>query len=50
MQDDRHNLFRSQVTICIDEFIFKPLFYQQTDPQNASVRVLMVMVLKEAIG
>lgn len=46
-----HNIFRAQVTSKIDESIFKPLFTDQTGAPNASVRVMIaMMILKEANG
>lgn len=49
--DAWHNLFRVQVTARIDESICKPLFAEQTGAPNASVRVLIgMMMLKEANG
>ncbi len=46
-----HNKFRQQVTFRIDENLFKPLFCSNNGTPNASVRVLMaMMILKEAEG
>src|SRR5674476_1336285 len=46
-----HNQFRKQVTMRIDENIFRPLYCQDNGTPNASVRVLIaMMVLKEAEG
>ncbi|MBN2738762.1 MAG: transposase [Spirochaetales bacterium] len=46
-----HNQFRKQVTMRIDENIFRPLYCQDNGTPNASVRVLVaMMVLKEAEG
>jgi len=46
-----HNQFREQVTMRIDENIFSPLYSQDNGTPNASVRVLVaMMVLKEAEG
>ena len=46
-----HNLFRKHVTERIDEEIFRPLFCDGFGAPNASVRVLVsMMVLKEAQG
>jgi len=46
-----HNQFRRQVTSRIDENIFKPLFSSDNGTPNASVRVLIaMMILKEAEG
>ena len=44
-----HNLFREQVTLLIDEEIFRPLFCQGDGAPNASIRVLVaMMILKES--
>jgi len=49
--DAWHNLFRGQVTMRIDETIFKPLFSKGIGAPNVSVRVLIgMMILKEANG
>lgn len=46
-----HNLFRDQVTMRIDESIFEPLYSVGTGSPNASIRVMIaMMVLKEAEG
>lgn len=46
-----HNKFRQQVTFRIDENLFKPLFCSNNGTPNASVRVLIaMMILKEAEG
>ncbi len=46
-----HNQFRKQVTLRIDESIFKPLYCSDNGTPNASVRVLIsMMILKEAEG
>jgi hypothetical protein len=46
-----HNQFRKQVTMRIDENIFSPLYCQDNGTPNASVRVLVaMMVLKDAEG
>jgi hypothetical protein len=46
-----HNLFRSEVTLRIDENIFRPLFCSDNGAPNASIRVLVgMMILKEAHG
>ena len=46
-----HNQFRQQVTLRIDENIFKPLYSSDNGTPNASVRLLIsMMVLKEAEG
>lgn len=54
MYDDKnawHNQFRQQVTLRIDENIFKPLYSSDNGTPNASVRVLIsMMILKEAEG
>ena len=46
-----HNIFREKVTNQIDETIFKPLFAQGKGTPNASIKVLLsMMILKEAQG
>ncbi len=46
-----HNQFRKQVTMRIDENIFRPLYCQDNGTPNAPVRLLVaMMVLKEAEG
>ena len=46
-----HNQFRKQVTLRIDENIFRPLYCEDNGTPNAPVRVLVaMMVLKEAEG
>lgn len=46
-----HNVFRKQVTSRIDESICKPLFKELTGAPNASIRVLIaMMILKEGKG
>jgi hypothetical protein len=54
MYDDKaawHNQFRQHVTLRIDESIFKPLYCSDNGTPNASVRVLIsMMILKEAEG
>jgi hypothetical protein len=46
-----HNIFREQVTCRIDEEIFRPLFCADNGAPNASIRVLIgMMILKEARG
>ena len=46
-----HNQFRKQVTMRIDENIFRPLYCLDNGTPNAPVRVLVaMMVLKEAEG
>lgn len=46
-----HNQFRQQVTMRIDEDIFRPLYCQNNGSPNAPIRVLVaMMVLKEAEG
>lgn len=46
-----HNQFRRQVTLRIDESIFKPLYCSDNGTPNASARVLIsMMILKEAEG
>ncbi len=50
-QSEWHNIFRNQVTMCIDEDIFRPLYTKGTGSPNAPVRILIaMMVLKEAEG
>lgn len=46
-----HNQFRKQVTMQIDEDTFSPLYCQNNGTPNASIRILVaMMVLKEAEG
>jgi hypothetical protein len=46
-----HNQFRVQVTERIDEELFRPLFCEDFGAPNASIRVLLgMMILKEAQG
>ena len=46
-----HNQFREQVTQRIDEDLFRPLFCEDFGAPNASIRVLIgMMILKEAQG
>lgn len=46
-----HNQFRKQVTMRIDENIFRRLYCQDNGTPNASIRILVaMMVLKEAEG
>ncbi len=46
-----HNMFREKVTNGIDETIFKPLFVEGKGTPNASIKVLIsMMILKEAQG
>jgi hypothetical protein len=46
-----HNQFRHQVTELIDEDLFKPLYSENIGSPNASIRVLIsMMILKEAHG
>ena len=46
-----HNQFRIQVTSRIDEDIFRPLFHDNFGASNASIRVLIgMMILKESRG
>ena len=46
-----HNMFREKVTNKIDETIFKPLFAEGKGTPNASIKVLLsMMILKEAQG
>jgi len=50
-QGSWHNEFRHQVTMRIDEEIFRPLYSQGKGSPNASIRVMIaMMVLKEAQG
>jgi len=54
MHEDRHawhNQFRQQVTMRIDENIFRPFYCQGNGTPNSSIRILVaMMVLKEAEG
>jgi hypothetical protein len=46
-----HNLFRETITNKIDEELFRPLFCSDNGAPNASIRILIaMMVLKEARG
>lgn len=46
-----HNKFREVVTMRIDESLFKPLFCDNNGTPNASLRVMLaMMILKEAEG
>jgi hypothetical protein len=46
-----HNQFRVQVTSRINEDIFRPLFHENFGAPNASIRILIgMMILKEARG
>ncbi|HED06421.1 MAG TPA: transposase, partial [Ignavibacteria bacterium] len=46
-----HNQFREQVTMRIDEGFFKPLYSSDQGTPNASIRVMIsMMILKEAEG
>ena len=46
-----HNQFRRQLVSCIDETVFKVLFNETTGAPNASVSLLLgMMILKEAFG
>jgi len=50
-QTEWHNIFRDQVTMRIDQDIFRPLYTKGTGSPNAPIRVLIaMMVLKEAEG
>ncbi len=50
-KDAWHNKFREQVTNRIDENLFKPLYCSNNGTPNASLKVLVaMMVLKEAEG
>ena len=49
--DSWHNMFRSQITMKIDETIFDVLFCNDNGAPNASIRVLVgMMILKEGQG
>jgi Transposase domain (DUF772) len=49
--DSWHNQFRQQVVMHVDESIFKVLYTQITGAPNASIRVLVgMMILKEGQG
>lgn len=46
-----HNLFLKQITMSIDEAIFKPLFSDKQGRPSSSIRVLVaMMILKESEG
>jgi hypothetical protein len=48
-QSEWHNVFRNQVTMRIDEEIFRPLYTKGTGSPSTPVRILIAMVvLKEA--
>lgn len=50
-QNSWHNLFRNQVTMRIDENIFSKLYSKDMGAPNASVRILIaMMIIKEAYG
>jgi len=50
-EDSWHNLFRREVLMRIDEEIFKPLYCDNNGTPNASIRVLVgMMILKEGQG
>lgn len=50
-QNSWHNLFRNQVTLRIDENIFSKLYSKDMGAPNASVRILIaMMIIKEAYG
>ncbi|HBX49459.1 MAG: hypothetical protein A2275_02065 [Bacteroidetes bacterium RIFOXYA12_FULL_35_11] len=50
-KDAWHNLFRKEVTMRVDEEIFKDLFCPDNGSPNASIRVLVaMMILKDAQG
>lgn len=50
-EDSWHNLFRRKVLLQIDEEIFKPLYCDNNGTPNASIRVLVgMMILKEGQG
>lgn len=40
-----HNQFRNQVTMRIDESLFKPLYSSDQGTPNASIRVLIAMMV-----
>ncbi|MBV5343642.1 transposase, partial [bacterium] len=49
--DSWHNQFRQQVLMRVDESIFKALYTEITGAPNASIRVLVgMMILKEGQG
>lgn len=49
--DAWHNVFHRQITMRIDESVCKPLFTEDTGAPNASIRVLIsMMILKEGNG
>lgn len=44
-----HNLFRAQVTLRVEESLFEPLYSSENGSPNASIRVMVtMMILKEA--
>ena len=44
-----HNLFMTQVTLRVEESLFEPLYSKETGSPNASVRIMVaMMILKEA--
>ncbi|MCL6261742.1 transposase [Aquiflexum sp. TKW24L] len=44
-----HNLFRTQVTLRVEESLFEPLYSKENGSPNASVRIMVaMMILKEA--
>jgi hypothetical protein len=50
-QNSWHNVFYRQVLGKIDETLFKPLYSEQMGAPNASIRILVgMMILKEAFG
>jgi len=52
-EDDKawHNQFRKEVSMRIDEGVFSPLYSERNGSPNASIRVMVtMMVLKEAEG
>lgn len=50
-QNSWHNVFRNQVTMRIDETIFSKLYSKEMGAPNASVRILIaMMIIKEAYG
>jgi hypothetical protein len=44
-----HNLFKTQVTLRVEESLFEPLYSKETGSPNSSVRIMVaMMILKEA--
>ncbi|ULB34475.1 transposase [Proteiniphilum propionicum] len=49
--DSWHNRFRNHVVMRVDESIFRPLYSNGTGAPNASIRILVgMMILKEGQG